>query len=111
MKISVQSREFSKKELFKIVNDSHILLKDVPDSTVINVCDYVRYTTDEGKEIAIFWHTDTETGVITTVATSSPSVIKTCESAFAFMEDFHLSFRLKRNTSKAGRTFMNLELV
>lgn len=111
MKLLVQTRGFSKSELFKIANNNHILLKDIPAGTIINVSDYVRYCTDDGKEIAVLWDIDQETGEITTIATNSQTVIKTCESAFAFMEDHHLQFRLTRNTSKAGRTFMNFELV
>lgn len=111
MKILAQSREFTKKELFKIANDNHILLKGVPSDTVLNVVDYVRYSTDEGKEVAIFWHSDTEAGKTVTLATSSPTVIKTYESAVAFMDTYNLEFRLYRKTSKAGRTFMNFELV
>lgn len=111
MEILTKSREFSKKELFKIANDKHILLKDVPDETVLQVYDYVRYITDDGKEISVFWHMDKETGECATVATTSPTVVKKCESAFEFMNDYKLDFKLKRSKSKGGRTYMDFELV
>lgn len=111
MKIELQSREFDKKEMFKMANDNHVLMKNLPDDTIINVTDYVRYTTDDGKEVAIFYHTNTETGEVVTLATSSPTVIKTAESAFDFMESYNLQFKLTRSQSKAGRTYMNFELV
>lgn len=111
MRIELQSREFDKKEMFKMANDSHVLMKNLPDDTVINVTDYVRYTTDDGKEVAIFYHTNTETGEVVTIATSSPTVIKAAESAFHFMATYNLQFKLRRSQSKAGRTYMNFELV
>lgn len=111
MKIELQSREFDKKEMFKMANDNHVLMKNLPDDTIINVTDYVRYATDDGKEVAIFYHTNTETGEVVTIATSSPTVIKTAESAFDFMENYNLQFKLTRSQSKAGRTYMNFELV
>lgn len=111
MKIELQSREFDKKEMFKMVTDNHVLMKNLPDDTIINVTNYVRYTTDDGKEVAIFYHTNTETGEVVTIATSSPTVIKTAESAFDFMESYNLQFKLTRSQSKAGRTYMNFELV
>lgn len=111
MKIELQSREFDKKEMFKMVTDNHVLMKNLPDDTIINVTDYVRYTTDDGKEVAIFYHTNTETGEVVTLSTSSPTVIKTAESAFDFMESYNLQFKLTRSQSKAGRTYMNFELV
>lgn len=112
MKIELQSREFDKKEMFKMANDNHVLMKMLPeDDTIINVTDYVRYTTDDGKEVAIFYHTNTETGEVVTIATSSPTIIKTAESAFHFMGTYNLQFKLRRSQSKAGRTYMNFELV
>lgn len=111
MRIEVQSREFDKKEMFKIANNNHVLMKMLPDDTIVNVTDYVRYTTDDGKEVAIFYHTNTETGEVTTIATSSPTVIKTAESAYGFMDTYNLQFKLTRSQSKAGRTYMNFELV
>ena len=111
MKIERQSREFNKKELFKMVNDNHLLMKNLPDDSIVNVTDYVRYTTDDEKEVAVFYHTNTETGELVTLATSSPTVIKTAESAFDFMETYNLQFKLTRSQSKAGRTYMNFELV
>ena len=74
MRIERQSREFDKKEMFKMVNDSHLLMKNLPDDTIVNVTDYVRYTTDDDKEVAVFYHTNIETGEVVTIATSSPSV-------------------------------------
>lgn len=111
MRIERQSREFNKKELFKMVNDTHLLMKNLPDESIVNVTDYVRYTTDDDKEVAVFYHTDTETGELVTLATSSPTVIKTAESAFDFMETYNLQFKLTRSQSKAGRTYMNFELI
>mgnify|MGYP000546239151 CR=1 FL=1 len=111
MRIEMQSREFDKKEMFKMANDNHLLMKNLPDDTILNVTDYVRYTTDDGKEVAVFYNTDIETGEIVTIATSSPIVIKTAESAFHFMDTYNLQFRLTRSQSKAGRTYMNFELV
>lgn len=111
MRIEVQSREFDKKEMFKMTNDNHLLMKNLSDDTIVNVTDYVRYTTDDGKEVAVFYHTNTETGEVVTIATSSPTVIKTAESAFHFMETYNLQFKLTRTQSKAGRTYMNFELV
>lgn len=111
MKIERQSRDLDKKELFKLANDNHLLMNDLPDDSIINVTDYVRYTTDDGKEVAVFYHANTETGEVVTIATSSPTVIKTAESAFVFMESYNLQFKLTRSQSKAGRTYMNFELV
>lgn len=111
MKIERQSRDLEKKELFKLANDNHLLMKDLPDDSVINVADYVRYRTDDGKEVAVFYHTNTETGEVVTIATSSPTVIKTAESAYVFMGTYNLQFKLTRSQSKAGRTYMNFELV
>lgn len=111
MRIELQSREFDKKEMFKMVNGKHLLMKNLPDDTIVNVTDYVRYATDDDKEVAIFYHTDTETGEVVTIATSSPTVIATAESAFHFMDTYNLQFKLTRSQSKAGRTYMNFELV
>lgn len=111
MKIERQSREFDKKEMFKMANDNHVLMKNLPDDTIINVTDYVRYTADDGKEVAIFYHNSIETEEVVTVATSSPTVIRTAESAFDFMGSYNLQFKLTRSQSKAGRTYMNFELV
>ena len=111
MRIELQSREFDKKEMFKMANDNHLLMKNLPDDTVVNVTDYVRYTTDDGKEVAIFYHANTETGEVVTIATSSPTVIKTAESAFHFMGTYNLQFKLTRSQSKAGRTYMNFKHV
>lgn len=111
MRIEMQSRELEKKELFKLANDNHVLMKNLSDGSIINVTDYVRYTTDDAKEVAVFYHTDMETGEVVTIATSSLTVIKTAESAFHFMETYNLQFKLTRSQSKAGRTYMNFELV
>lgn len=111
MKIERQSRDLEKKELFKLANDNHLLMKNLPDDSVINVADYVRYTTDDGNVVAVFYHTNAETGEVVTIATSSPTVIKMAESAFDFMESYNLQFKLTRSQSKAGRTYMNFELV
>ena len=111
MRIERQSREFSPKEMFKMANNNHVLMKNLPDDTIVNVTDYVRYTTDDGKEVAIFYHTSAETGEVVTIATSSPTVIKTAESAFHFMDTYNLQFKLTRSQSKAGRTYMNFTLV
>lgn len=111
MRIERQSREFDKKELFKMANDNHLLMKNLPDDTIINVTDYAHYRTDDNKEVALFYHTNIETGEVVTIATSSPTVIKTAESAFDFMESYNLQFKLTRSQSKAGRTYMNFELV
>ena len=109
MQILKQSREFTKKEIFKMANDSHALLKNVPDDTKFHMVDYVRYCSDDDKEIAIIF-TVTPDGELETVATNSPTVIKTIESAMDFMETSDLEFILKRAVSKSGRTFMNVEL-
>lgn len=111
MRIERQSREFDKKELFKMANDNHLLMKNLPDATIVNVTDYVRYRTDDNKEVALFYHTNIETGEVVTIATSSPTVIKTAEAAYDFMESYNLQFKLTRSKSKAGRTYMNFELV
>lgn len=111
MRIERQSREFDKKEMFKMANDNHLLMKNLPDDTIVNVTDYVRYITDDDKEVAVFYHTNTETGEVVTIATSSPTVIKTAESAYDFMESYNLQFKLTRSQSKAGRTYMNFELI
>lgn len=111
MRIERQSREFDKKEIFKISNDSHLLMKNLPDDTIVNVTDYVRYMADDDTEVAVFYHANIETGEVVTIATSSPTVIKTAESAFDFMESYNLQFKLTRSQSKAGRTYMNFELV
>lgn len=110
MRIELQSREFDKKEMFKMANDNHLLMKNLPDDTIVNVTDYVRYVTDDDKEVAIFYHTS-ETGEVVPIATSSPTVIKTAESAYDFMGTYNLQFKLTRSQSKAGRTYMNFELV
>lgn len=111
MRIEKQSREFDKKEMFKIASDNHLFMKNLPDDTIVNVTDYVRYVTDDDKEVAIFYHTNIETGEVVTIATSSPAVIKTAESAYDFMGTYNLQFRLTRSQSKAGRTYMKVELV
>lgn len=111
MRIELQSREFDKKEMFKMANGNHLLMKNLSDGSVINVTDYVRYTTDDGNEVAVFYNTDLETGEVVTIATSSPTVIKTAESAFHFMDTYNLQFKLTRLQSKAGRTYMNFELI
>lgn len=111
MRIERQSREFDKKELFKMANDNHLLMKNLPDDTIVNVTDYVRYRTDDNKEAALFYHTNIETGEVVKIATSSPTVIKTAEAAYDFMESYNLQFKLTRSQSKAGRTYMNFELV
>lgn len=109
MQILKQSREFTKKEIFKMANDNHKLLKNVPDDTTFHMVDYVRYLSDDDKEIAIIF-TATPDSEAETVATNSPTVIKTIESAMDFMETSDLEFILKRAVSKSGRTFMNVEL-
>ena len=111
MRIKRQSREFDKKEMFKIANDNHLLMKNLPDDSIVNVTDYVRYTTYDDKETALFYHTNIETGEIVTIATSSPTVIKSAEKAFDFMGPYNLQFKLTRSQSKAGRTYMNFELI
>lgn len=110
MRIERQSREFDKKEMFKMITDNHLLMKNLPDDTIVNVTDYVRYMAAD-KEVAVFYHTNIETGEVVTIATSSPTVINTAESAFDFMESYNLQFKLTRSQSKAGRTYMNFELV
>lgn len=109
MQILRQSREFTKKEIFKMVNDNHKLLKNVPDDTMFHMVDYVRYRSDDDKEIAIIF-TVTPDGEVETIATNSPTVIHTIESAMEFMESSDLEFILRRAVSKSGRTFMNVEL-
>lgn len=111
MRIELQSREFDKKEMFKMANDKHLLMKNLPDATIVNVTDYARFTEDDGKEVAIFYHTNIETGEVVTIATSSPTVIKTAESAFHFMGTYNLQFKLTRSQSKTDRTYMTFELV
>lgn len=109
MQILKQSREFTKKEIFKMANDNHKLMKNVPDDTKFHMVDYVRYRSDDDKEIAIIFAVSPD-GEVETVATNSPTVIKTIESAMDFMETSDLEFILKRAVSKSGRTFMNVEL-
>ena len=109
MQILRQSREFTKKEIFKMANGNHELLKNVPDDTKFHMVDYVRYRSDDDKEIAIIFTAEAD-GEVETVATNSPTVIKTIESAMDFMETSDLEFILKRAVSKSGRTFMNVEL-
>ena len=109
MQILRQSREFTKREIFKMANDNHNLLKNVPDDTKFHMVDYVRYRSDDDKEIAIIFAVSPD-GEAETVATNSPTVIKTIESAMDFMETSDLEFILKRAVSKSGRTFMNVEL-
>ena len=109
MQILRQTREFTKKELFKIANDNHKVLKNVPDDTKFHMVDYVRYRSDDDKEIAIIF-TVTPDGESETIATNSPTVIRTIESAMDFMESSDLEFFLRRAVSKSGRTFMNVEL-
>lgn len=111
MRIERQSREFDKKEMFKMLTGNHLLMKNLPDDTIVNVTDYARYATNDGKDVAIFYHTNIETGEIVTIATSSPTVIKTAENAYDFMGTYNLQFKLTRSQSKAGRTYMNFDLV
>lgn len=111
MRIERQSREFDKAEMVKMANDNHLRMKNLPDDTIVNVTDYVRYTTDNNKEVAVFYHTNIETGEVVTIVTSSPSVIKTAERAYDFMKTYNLQFKLRRSQSKAGRTYMSFELV
>lgn len=109
MQILRQSREFTKKEIFKMVNDNHKLMKNVPDDTMFHMVDYARYRSDDDKEIAIIF-TVTPDGELETIATNSPTVIRTIESAMDFMETSDIEFFLRRAVSKSGRTFMNVEL-
>lgn len=109
MQILKQSREFTKKEIFKMANDNHKLLKNAPDDTKFHMVDYVRYRSDDDKEIAIIF-TVTPDGELETIATNSQTVIRTIESAMDFMETSDLEFFLRRAVSKSGRTFMNVEL-
>ena len=37
--------------MFKMANDNHLLMKNLPDDSIVNVTDYVRYTTDDDKEV------------------------------------------------------------
>ena len=39
MRIERQSREFDKKEMFKMANDNHVLRKNWPDDTIVNFTD------------------------------------------------------------------------
>lgn len=110
MRIERQSREFDKKEMFKMLFDNHLLMKNLPDDTIVNVTDYVRYTAGD-KEVAVFYHTNIETGEVVTITTTSPTVIKKAESAYDFMNSYNLQFKLTRSQSKAGRTYMNFELL
>ena len=36
MRIERQSREFDKKEMFKMANDNHLLMKNLPDDQIKN---------------------------------------------------------------------------
>lgn len=110
MEVLKQSRDFDKKELYQVAHNDHIKLKDVPSDIIIHLTDFISYVDDKGTEVMILYHT-TDDGENVTVSTTSPTVMKSVIEAYNYFETARLDFILRRSQSKAGRTFMNVEVV
>jgi len=110
MEVLKQSRDFDKKELYQVAHNDHIKLKDVPSDSIIHLTDFISYVDDKGTEVMILYHT-TDDGENVTVSTTSPTVMKSVIEAYNYFETARLDFILRRSQSKAGRTFMNVEVV
>ena len=110
MEVLKQSRDFDKKELYKVAHNAHIGLKDVPTDSIIHLNDFIIFTDDKGTEVMILYHT-TDNGENVTISTTSPTVKASIVEAYEYFESARLDLILRRSQSKAGRTFMNVEVV
>lgn len=110
MQVLKQSREFDKKELYKIAHDRHISLKDIDSDSIIHLQDYVVFSDEKNREVMVLWHR-ADDGKVVTVSTTSPTVMASIEEATGYFETAQLDLVLRRAQSKAGRTFMNVEVV
>lgn len=116
MEIKEKFGPLTKAQLFNMSKGINCtLLKNVGDNTEFEVRSAVIMTdfkldvhTGEPKTKDIL-HILTTTGEIYT--TESPTVIETFSMAVEYMETVELRFRLTRQKSKNGRTFMDLELL
>lgn len=116
MQIKEKFGQLTKAQLFNMSKGINcILLKNVGDNTEFEVRSAVIMTdvkldvhTGEPKAKDIL-HILTTSGEIYT--TESPTVIETFSMAVEYMETVELRFRLTRQKSKNGRTFMDLELL
>lgn len=108
MNIIRQSREFSKKEVYQIAHNKHTSMKDVPTDYILHLTDFVLYSDDKNTQVLVMFITEDAT---TTVSTTSPTAIRDLLEAFDFFETATLDLALRRSTSKAGRTFMTLEVI
>lgn len=110
MEVLRQSREFDKKTLYKVAHDAHIGLKDVATDSFLHMQDFIEFADDKGTEVMVIWH-KTDDGEVVTVSTTSPTVKASVIEAYNYFETANLDLILRRNVSKAGRTFMNVEIV
>ena len=116
MEIKEKFGPLTKAQLFNMSKGINCtLLKNVEDNTEFDVRSAVIMTdvkldvhTGEPKAKDIL-HILTPDGEIYT--TESPTVIETFTMAAEYMETVNLRFRLTRQKSKNGRTFMDLELL
>lgn len=116
MEIKKKYGPLTKAQLFNMSKGiACTLLKNVPEGTIFNAKSgvimkdtKVDIRTGEAKEKDIL-HILTDSGEIYT--TESPTVIDTYTMAVEFMESCELQFKLIRQKSKNGRTFMDLELL
>ena len=109
MKVIKQSRDYTKKELYQIIHNKHMSLKDVPTDAKLEMRDYIIYEDDKSTEVAVMF-VDSDNGQFT-VSTTSPSAIRDLVEAVDFFETSVLTLALRRSQSKAGRTFMTLEVI
>lgn len=109
MEVLSQYGDFSKAEIFNLMQGNGVLLKNVDDGTIIDI-DRLIIIRDDSKEAAKdIMHIQTTDGNI--YSTESPTVQATIAAAISFMETHNLKFSLYRQQSKAGRTFMNVKLI
>lgn len=116
MEIKQKMGAVTKAQLFNMSKGTGCtLLKNVPDGTTFKSKAAV-VMTDHKKSIQTgetvekdILHIVTEGGEIYT--TESPTVLETFSTACDFMQSCNLEFKLIRQKSKAGRIFMDLELL
>ena len=109
MKVIKQSREYSKKEAYQIMHNKHLSLKDVPTDTEFELQDYIVYEDEKGTSVMVMF-VESDNGQLT-ISTTSPSAIRDLTEAADFFEAGILNLALRRSQSKAGRTFMTLEVI
>lgn len=109
MNIIRQSRDYTKKELYQIAHNKHTSLKDVPTDCILHMTDFVQYEDDKNTQVLVMFVSEGDT--TTTVSTTSPTAIRCLAEAVEFFESSILDLGLRRSTSKAGRTFMTLEVI